>query len=498
VAAAPPIGDGSAMTGLRVGVLDAGRSPARPSGHADGLRPLLLMATAAAERRVRGLRPAGSIVGQLAGAATLLTLVALSALFAITYGVVSSALTRSLASTVDADLAGLADIYSTSGRRELVTRIADRHALVALDGQHAHYLLREDGRAVAGDLRTWPALAAGTSQQGYVRVDGTPVYARATRLAPGLDLLVAREDGRERAILARLSAAFLAGSAAIVALVAGLAWWRFRRLSARVDRINAAYRQADDTAVAALVGDGSEDEIGELARHSGAALQRLHRLLDAQRHATDHVAHELRTPLHRLDGRLVGLQRRVDDEASEAALDAAREDIRGITTMLDALLDIADSEANRGSRAGMAPFDLSATAEGLAQLYRSSMEDAGLHFETLVAPGVAMVGDEQQLSHLVSNLLDNAIKYVPAGCTVRLEASPGPRLVVADTGPGIAPDLAPAIFDRFRRGAGVRSRPGHGLGLALARAIAQRHDLALTLEDGRPGCRFVLQPEELP
>ena len=79
---------------------------------------------------------------------------------------------------------------------------------------------------------------------------------------------------------------------------------------------------------------------------------------------------------------------------------------------------------------------------------------------------------------------------MPAGGTVRLEVAAGPRIVVADDGPGIPPDLAPRVFDRFRRGAEAADTPGHGLGLSLARAIAERHDLTLKLAGGQPGARF--------
>lgn len=451
------------------------------------------------QRGVGGFAPARSIVGRLAGASTLVALVAVTILYVITYSVVSVALTRALASTVNADLAGLVDIYSTSGRAELVTRIDDRQAMISLDGGRAHYLLRHEGRALAGDLIRGAPLSHEASEQGYVDLDaGTTAYARATRLGPGLDLLVARENGRERALLRQLTIAFALGGAAIVAAVYAFAWWRFRRLSGRVDKINAAYRDADEQAIAGLIGERSGDEIGELARHSGVALRRLAGLLEAQRHATDHVAHELRSPLHSLDGRLVDLQQHERDDGDAAAIEAARDDIRGITAMLDALLDIADSEANRGNTAGLPRFDLAETASGLAELYHGTMEAAGLTFEVDIEPGTTMVGEPMQISHLVCNLLENAIKYVPRGGTVRLEVEPGPLLAVSDDGPGIPREVRPFIFDRFRRGVGVKRKPGYGLGLALARAIARRHDLNLTLEDSMSGCRFVLKPAEEP
>lgn len=437
-----------------------------------------------------------SIVGRISAATTAAALAAVAVLFLISYSVVADGLTRALASGVDADLAGLADIYATGGRGELLARIRDRNAMTASDGRAAHYAVRDNGRIIAGDQRRWPILSASRSDQGYVTLDGDRSgYARATALGPELDLLVAREDRPERETLHRLSLAFIGSGVALVVIALALSWWRSRSLARRLARINRAYREGDDDAIESLVGDPRPDEIGELARRSGNALARVRRLLEAQRHVSDHVAHELRTPLLHLEGRLRGLLRGDPDPATAEAVALATADVRGITAMLDALLDIAASEASRGDRAGMARFDLSALVADLAELYRGSMEDADLTFEPRIAPGVTMVGEPMQISRLIVNLLDNAAKYVPPGGTVRLELAPGPMLVVEDDGPGVSPALAPAIFDRFRRAAEHANAPGHGLGLALARAIAQRHELDLSLDTAGGGARFVIQPE---
>jgi signal transduction histidine kinase len=177
-------------------------------------------------------------------------------------------------------------------------------------------------------------------------------------------------------------------------------------------------------------------------------------------------------------------------------LGRARGDIRRITTMLDSLLDIAASEANRGNAEGLAPFDLSAVASDMAELYRSSIEEAGLNLVTSIAPSVTMCGEAMQIGRLLANLLDNAVKYVPAGGTISLTVQEGPRVVVSDDGPGIAAELRADVFDRFRRGRDAGQTSGHGLGLALARAIALRHDLVLTLGESSVGCRFELARED--
>ena len=97
-----------------------------------------------------------------------------------------------------------------------------------------------------------------------------------------------------------------------------------------------------------------------------------------------------------------------------------------------------------------------------------------------------------QMARLIANLLDNAFKYAPAGSRVRLTIGAGPRIVVEDNGPGVAPADRERIFQRFIRSAA--SGNGHGLGLALVKVIAARHGLAARVEDAAPGARFIIEP----
>ena len=96
----------------------------------------------------------------------------------------------------------------------------------------------------------------------------------------------------------------------------------------------------------------------------------------------------------------------------------------------------------------------------------------------------------------VSNLVDNAIKFTPAGGAVRIEARMAdgrPFIRVSDTGPGVPPQERERIFDRFYRGERSGKSPGHGLGLSIAKSIANLHGFKLTVEDNNPGARFELR-----
>lgn len=419
-------------------------------------------------------------------------------LWLLTHQTIGRTTRQALERAVDVDLAGLVDIHASGGERELVRRIGDRLALVSSKGEAAHYMLASnDGARLAGDVAAWPALNARLSQAGRITLpDGTDVQARATQLGPDLRLLVAREFGDTSALLRRVALVFLGGGSALVLAVGLLGRMAGARLSRRIERINQAFREPAAQPLETLAAGDPRDEIDELAGHSAAALARQKRLVDAYREASDQVAHEIRTPLMHLDNKLVKVLKAFPKEDPGSRLVEAREDIRHMVQMLESLLDIAASKARRGDRTGLKPVDLSGLVRRIGELYSASAEDSGHAFSCEVAPGVFIEGEETQLTRLITNLLDNAFKYVPAGGSVALELLPGPRLTVRDDGPGIPPDERDSVFGRFRRGSThAGDAQGGGLGLTLARAIAERHGLAIRLVDTPKGACFVVSGE---
>ena len=290
--------------------------------------------------------PAGrSIFARLVRGSILFALVSLGLLLAVTLAQSWSASERALADTVDTDMAGLADIYASGGEAELRGRLEDRAALVSIAGRRGYYLLqRPGGEVLAGNVTRWPALSPASSEQGYLTLDGGErVYARATRLAPELDLLVARTYERDSAAMVRLAALFLLFAAIIV-----LALWLIGRRSAerlrrRVAEINAALRAAERGETLPAISAQPHDEIGELAANSARAIARAANLARTHRHMSDHIAHEIRTPLTHLDNRLITALRALPEGADPDGLERCRDDIKGVVSMLDSLLDIAAS-----------------------------------------------------------------------------------------------------------------------------------------------------------
>ena len=424
-----------------------------------------------------------------------LSVALLLGLWLLTDRTIRGTLDASAREAVDLDLAGLVDIHASGGQDELVRRIGDRLAIKPADGGTPHYLLSDDrGARIAGDIAAWPSLDPAISEAGLVRLgEGTEAYARATQLGPDLRLVVAHEAADAAPLLQRVALVFLAGGAVFVLVIGVFSRLSMDRLRRRITRINAAYREPGRVRLGALAAAERPDEIDELAAHSASALARLSSLMEAYRDASDQIAHEIRTPLMHLDGRLVkALATDPPPETAKRLLEA-RGEIRRLVGTLESLLDIAASKAHQGDRHGLKPLNLSAMVERICELYQDSAEESGHAFTWRITPGIKLEGEESQLGRLVTNLLDNAFKYVPEGGRVMLTLDPGPVLVVEDDGPGVPEAERERIFERFYRSEGQRGNlSGSGLGLALAKAIAERHRLTLVLEPAASGARFRL------
>jgi signal transduction histidine kinase len=161
----------------------------------------------------------------------------------------------------------------------------------------------------------------------------------------------------------------------------------------------------------------------------------------------------------------------------------------------NALLAIARAEAGRPEGAAL-PFDLSAASMDMVELYEPVAEEKSIALTNDIVAEVILTGYRQLVSQALGNLIDNAIKYTPAGGTVSVvlrRVGGGCELIVADSGSGIPASERERVLDRFVRLEASRNAPGSGLGLSLVRAVARLHCAELSLEDNLPGLRVVLR-----
>ncbi|MEM8577739.1 MAG: HAMP domain-containing sensor histidine kinase [Pseudomonadota bacterium] len=373
-----------------------------------------------------------------------------------------------------AELQGFAALYDQ--RRIVALRQAIAFRAEAGDPAGSLYFLTaKDGAILAGSGETWPPALVPDAPAAALQIQGQPYLAQAQTLRGGFDLGVAvsrQEAAATQAEMRRVFALFGA-----VMLGAGLlaAAAVARRARAQTARLNAALAQVGGPGglSARMPQDapqGSEQAI--LADHIDAMLARIAHLFDAHQRLGNAVAHEMRTPLARIRARLDTLDL---EDVARAGLD---DEIRTTIRLFDSLLSIAQMDVEAGRTAGLVPVDLSAVCAELVDLYAPVAEEAQRHLVADLADDATLLGDAQLLSQLVSNLIENGLKYTRPGDTIRIEVArrgDHVRLRVSDDGPGIDAGLRARLFAPFARGAGQQSAPGHGLGLSLVRAIALRH-----------------------
>jgi len=426
----------------------------------------------------------------VAGAILLVSVLGL----AVQYRMAEASLRTQQMSLVRADLDGLAALYDQ--RRVIAVRQAMEFRVAASDPDGGLYLLLDkSGGKLAGNLERWPAsvpvLGQGFSSQALQAFthDDVPYLGAARLLRGGFAMLLARPlDPLEQTLAdMRRVIAWVVAGIALAALGAGAI--AARLVMRRIDRLNGlADRVGAGNIGVRLDGPQRGDEFGLLERHVHAMLDRIEALSQATRQLGDAIAHELRTPLNRMQNRLSKLP------PDDPDVQSAKAELRTTVRVFDSLLDIARAEAQSGDAPGLVPLDLSATCEEIFALYAPSGEEKGLTMEARIAPGTNVLGDRNLVAQLLSNLLDNAVKFTRPGDRVSLvleRRDEAPVLRVADTGPGAPAGLGDAVFERFTRGPRDSHLAGHGLGLALVRAIATRHGARLVYVGSENG--FVIE-----
>ncbi len=394
---------------------------------------------------------------------------------------------------VAAELEGLAEHYRAFGPLRLSAVIDGRSRQ---EGRSLYLLVDRRGRKAAGNLAAWPADARepGAWHDFHYRRahDGEPPHRHTARayvanLPDGFRLLVAHDIDEEIALSRRIVifGAAAGGLIVLAGLAAGALVSRdLRRRAEAVDETGRRIMKDGDLSRRVPV-TGRGDEFDDLATSVNRMLARIEVLMNELREVTDNIAHDLRRPLARLHARLEDVLRGPAKAAAyRDALERSVAEVRELMETFNTLLAIARADSGP---APTLPIDLAGLVDDLVELHAPLAEERGVALEFAQAgPAPEIEGQPELLGQALSNLIDNALKYTPAGGRVSIAVGPS-GVSVADSGPGIAPEDRERAIDRFVRLDPSRHLPGNGLGLALAAAAARRHNARLVLVDAAPG-----------
>jgi signal transduction histidine kinase len=406
--------------------------------------------------------------------------------------------------TIDAEVQNLQDVHADGGIGRLIDVVASR---AQQPGSNLYMVTSFNGAVLAAnvtDIDNVTLSRPGWSEISYRRTDEAADTQHDSRalvrvaIIGGFRVLVGR-DIEERERLRQILATPARWSVVLI-FVLGIAGGLFitRRVMKRIDSMTATSEQimrGDFGGRLAVTGSG--DEFDRLANSLNAMLGRIENLMGGLKHVSDNIAHDLKTPLTRLRNRAEEALRANHTQAElKRALESTIEESDNLIRTFDALLMISRAEAGE-LRKTMIDFDAAEIARDVGELYEPVAEESELTLAVDAPEPLPVRGSRELISQALANLVDNAIKH---GGTIRgskvmiaaRRAADRIEFTVGDRGPGIPEADRARVLERFVRLEASRSRPGAGLGLSLAQAVARLHGGDVRLEDNSPGLKVTL------
>jgi signal transduction histidine kinase len=424
---------------------------------------------------------------------------AASAFLAYVYVATAGEAQRRTEQEIRREMRSLVDVYDRAGVDAVNISLIER---AAGERPFLYLLMTPDMKRISGSIQespveefegepTWATFSV-TDVDVQGREVKHPARGLQQKLGGGEILFVGADVGEDEAYVVKILRALQAAGALVIVL--GLMGGVL--VSRNVSRAMASLTDVVDRVRNGELGArahvrGTRDEFDELAQGVNEMLDRLERSMAGHKHAGDAIAHDLRSPLTRLRARLETAFLDVEAGKGDArqALAQALDDTDGVLKTFGAVLSIARLQA-----AGQAPdpllFDPAELAADISELYEPLCEDKGLDFAAEFQKDLTIRGNREFLAQALANLLDNAVKYTPAGgaimLRVRRRSSGEVEFSVTDTGPGVPDSDRERVIQRFVRLENSRSQPGAGLGLSLVGAVAEAHGGRLELAEG-PG-----------
>jgi signal transduction histidine kinase len=424
--------------------------------------------------------------------------VIVSAIFSYVYLSTSSYVRSRSDRAIMAEYSSLQGAYDRSGRDGLIALIQQRVADKSFAGNV--YVLADPSLAVlAGNLRTWPSTA--TTPRGWTEFRGPEPLSNSTgrpllramleTFPSGDRLLVGRDISDLDSFTERIKTAVISGVALIFVLAGVASILVTRRTVGRIESINATSRAIMLSGLDKRIPlRGTHDEWDRVAENLNQMLDRIETLMGEVRQVSDNVAHDLRTPLTRMRGRLekaYHAPRKGEDD--QLLIGDTIADLDAVLRIFLSLTRIAQIET-QARKGGFRTVNLVDIASEVVELYDAAAEQDGTGLTVVGDREVLVTGDRDLIFDAIANLVDNAIKHGRAGgqVVVANENIEGrPVVSVADDGPGIPADQYEHVFKRFYRLEHSRYTPGNGLGLSLVAAVARLHGAQIEMLDTSPG-----------
>ena len=285
----------------------------------------------------------------------------------------------------------------------------------------------------------------------------------------------------------------------IVVVLSALSGWfmSVKALSGVAEITETAERISGQTLSARVPESGTGDDLDFLAKTFNKMLDRIEHLVKSIVEMSDNIAHDLKSPITRIRGLAeITLMEKGGREEYQAMAASTIEEADTLLDMINTMLVISRTDAGEGEFF-IEQTNLSALVSGACDLFLPVAQDRKIDFQYTIEENCTIMADRRMIQRAVSNLIDNALKYTPAGGGVKVGLAVKHRrqvhITIEDTGQGIDSQYLEKIFERFYRIDPVRGRSGTGLGLSLARAVIREHggDIMVDSTPGQ-GSRFVI------
>jgi signal transduction histidine kinase len=401
------------------------------------------------------------------------------------------------------EVASLKETYQRAGREGLIALVGARLADKSFT-DHVYLLVDPSLHVLAGNLRQWPQAPVGPA--GWIEFRGAkamrggtgqPLLRAVVEPFPNGDRLLAGRDISDLDnFTASIKVAVISGVVLIFALAAMASVLVTRRTVGRIEQINATSRAIMASGLDQRIPlRGSHDEWDRVAENLNQMLDRIQTLMGEVKQVSDNVAHDLRTPLTRMRGRLekayLGVRAA---ESDQALIGDTIADLDAVLRIFASIVRIAQIET-QARKGGFHVVNLVEIAGEVVELYDAAAEQDGTRLELTGDREVMATGDRDLIFDAIANLVDNALKHGRAGgeVIVACETTGGqPVISIADNGPGIPPCEHEHVFKHFYRLEQSRYTPGNGLGLSLVAAVARLHGARIELDDNAPGLKVRL------